>query len=56
MTFKSSITEPGQPCVMIIGSAFLWRERTWKKWMSSPSMFVVNCGRALSFASSFRQS
>jgi hypothetical protein len=56
MTLRSSMTEPGQPCVMITGSAFSWRERTWMKWMSMPSMLVLNCGSAFSFASTLRQS
>ena len=37
-----------------------WRPRvascTWMKWMSTPSISVVNCGRALSFSSTLRQS
>ena len=45
------MTEPGQPCVMISGSAFGWRDLTWMKWMSTPSIFVTNCGKAFSFAS-----
>jgi hypothetical protein len=48
--------EPGHPCVMMTGSAFLCFERTWTKWMSRPSILVMNCGNALSFASTFRQS
>ena len=48
--------EPGQPWVMISGSAFLCRERTWMKWMSTPSISVLNCGRAFSLASPARQS
>ena len=31
MILKNSITEPGQPCVMRIGSAFSCRERTCRK-------------------------
>ena len=46
-----SMTEPGQPCVMISGSAFSCGERTWMKWMSTPSISVVNCGSAFSLAS-----
>ena len=34
----------------------LVRERTWMKWMSSPSISVMNCGNAFSFASHVRQS
>ena len=47
---------PGQPCVMINGSAPSWRDLTWMKWMPSPSISVTNCGRALSLASHARQS
>ena len=54
--FICSMIEPGQPCVTIIGSAFSWRERTWMKWMSTPSISVTNCGRAFSRASILRQS
>ena len=56
MTSSISITEPGQPCVMISGSAFSCGDFTWMKWMSSPSISVVNCGSAFSFASTLRQS
>ena len=50
------MTEPGQPCVMINGSAFSCRDFTWMKWMSRPSIVVMNWGRALSLASHLRQS
>ncbi|MNO07849.1 hypothetical protein D3C81_2302260 [compost metagenome] len=56
MTWMNSNTEPGQPWVMIIGSALGVGERTQMKWMSTPSMVVTNCGRALSCASALRQS
>ncbi len=56
MTASSSMIEPGHPCVMMAGSAFSWLERTWMKWMSSPSISVMKCGSALSFASHLRQS
>ena len=56
MSLICSSTEPGQPWLMTSGSAFGCFERTWMKWMSSPSMFVTNCGKAFSFASAFRQS
>ena len=56
MIASSSMTEPGHPCVMMIGSALSWFERTWMKWMSSPSISVMKCGRAFSFASHLRQS
>ena len=51
-----SKTDPGHPCVMISGSAFGWRERTWMKWISIPSIVVLNCGKAFNFASPLRQS
>jgi hypothetical protein len=38
------------------GSAFSWRDLTWMKWMSRPSISVMNCGRALSLASSLPKS
>ena len=56
MMSSISITEPGQPWVMISGSAFSWRDFTWMKWMSRPSIFVLNCGSAFSLASTLRQS
>ena len=31
-------------------------ERTWMKWMSTPSISVTNCGSAFSLASTLRQS
>ena len=45
------MTEPGQPCVMISGNAFSCCDRTWMKWISTPSISVVNCGSAFSLAS-----
>ncbi len=56
MIFSCSITEPGQPWVMITGRAFGCLDFTWMKWMSSPSISVMNCGRAFSLASHLRQS
>ncbi|MNR67747.1 hypothetical protein D3C85_1919070 [compost metagenome] len=52
----NSNTEPGQPWVMIIGSAFGLGERTQMKWISTPSRVVMYCGNALSCASPLRQS
>ena len=40
---NSSMTEPGQPCVMISGSAFSCGDLTWMKWMSD----AVDLGREL---------
>ena len=48
MTSSISMTEPGQPCEMISGSASGCCERTWMKWMSTPSISVMNCGSAFS--------
>jgi hypothetical protein len=56
MTFSISITEPGQPCVMISGNASSRWERTWMKWMTRPSISVTNCGTAFSRASNLRKS
>ena len=50
------MTEPGQPCVMISGNAFSCRDLTWRKWISTPSISVVNCGSEFSLASHLRQS
>src|SRR5215831_2374358 len=55
MSFNCSMIEPGQPCVTIIGNACGCVERTWMKCMSTPSIVVMNCGRALSFASHWRR-
>jgi hypothetical protein len=54
-TPSSSMTEPGQPCVMISGNAFSWRDLTWMEWMPNPSISVLNSGRAFSSASHVRQ-
>ena len=56
MIFSCSMIEPGQPCVTMSGNAFSCFERTWMKWMSRPSISVMNCGRAFSLASTLRQS
>ena len=37
-----STTDPGQQWLMTIGSAPGCFERTWMKWMSRPSMLVMN--------------
>src|SRR5262245_59103486 len=41
---------------MISGRAPSCRDRTWMKWMSTPSISVLNCGSAFSLASQARQS
>ncbi len=56
MVSSSSTIEPGQPCVMTNGNAFSCADFTWMKWMSSPSILVLNCGSAFSRASHRRQS
>ncbi len=56
ITFSISTTEPGQPWVRISGNASGCGDRTWMKWMSSPSISVVNWGSEFSFASHARQS
>src|SRR5215471_3414644 len=56
MIFSCSMIEPGQPWLTTSGSASSCFERTWMKWMSSPSISVMNCGRPFSFASTRRQS
>jgi hypothetical protein len=56
MTASSSMIEPGHPWVMMTGSALSCSERTWMKWMSSPSILVMKWGRPFSFASHRRQS
>src|SRR5215212_8571193 len=38
MTFRSSMIEPGQPCVMSSGMASSCGERMCANWMSSPSV------------------
>ena len=56
MIFSCSMIEPGQPCVTISGSASSCRERTWMKWMSSPSISVTKFGSPFSLASHLLQS
>ena len=51
-----SMTEPGQPWVMISGSASWCSDLTCTKWMSMPSISVVNCGSAFSRDSTRRPS
>ena len=50
MTLSISTTEPGQPWVMMIGSALSCGDSTWMKWMSRPSTSVMKCGNAFSRA------
>ncbi len=56
MIFSCSMIEPGHPWLTTSGSASSCRERTWMKWMSRPSISVMNCGSAFSSASHLRQS
>jgi hypothetical protein len=48
--------EPGHPWFTTSGKAFSNCERTWRKWMSSPSISVTNCGRVFRADSHRRQS
>ena len=48
--------EPGQPCVIISGSAFSCGDFTWMKWTSTASISVLNIGSAFSVSSHARQS
>lgn len=41
---------------MISGSAFSCGDLTWRKWISTPSISVMNCGSESSLASHLRQS
>ena len=41
---------------MISGNASSYGDFTWMKWISIPSISVVSCVSALSFASALRQS
>ena len=50
------MTEPGQPCVMSSGSAFSCGDLMWMKWISTPSISVVNCGSAFSLVATLPQS
>ena len=56
MMSQNSTTEPGQPCVMISGSASGEAERTCRKCTRAPSMVVVNWSNQFSRASCPRQS
>src|SRR5580700_342631 len=47
MTFWNSTIEPGHPCVITSGIASACGERTWMKWIPTPSMVVLNCGNRL---------
>jgi hypothetical protein len=47
MIFSCSMIEPGQPWETTSGSASWCGDRTWMKWMSSPSMLVTNCASVI---------
>jgi len=49
------MTEPGQPWVMS-GNACSRGDCTWRKWMSRPSISMMNRGSAFSLAPNLRQS
>ena len=42
MILANSTIEPGQPWVMINGSASGFAQRWWMKWISTPSISVTN--------------
>jgi hypothetical protein len=50
------MTEPGQPCVMMIGNASSCGDIAWMKWKSRSSISVRNCGKAFSLVSNLRRS
>ena len=56
MIFSCSMIDPGQPWVTTSGKASSCFERTWRKWMSSPSIAVMKLGSSFSAASHRRQS
>jgi hypothetical protein len=56
MILSCSIVEPGHPWVTMSGSASSCPERTWMKWMSTPSISVMKCGKAANRSSNVRQS
>ena len=47
MSFSCSTIEPGQPWQTTSGSASSCFERTWMKWMSSPSISVMKFGQGV---------
>ncbi len=56
ITLWNSTIEPGQPCVISSGNASSSEDRWWMKWMSRPSISVVNWSNLFSAASRARQS
>jgi hypothetical protein len=56
MILSCSMVEPGHPWVTMSGSASSCFERPWMKWMSTPSILVMKCGRAAKRSSNLRQS
>ena len=50
------MTEPGQLWVMMSGNACSCGDRTWRKWISRPSISVMNRGSAFSRVSNLRKS
>ena len=55
-TFRNSTIEPGQPWVMTSGRASSCGDRTWRRWIASPSITGRSCGTAFSRRSVARQS
>ncbi len=56
ITLSNSTIEPGHPWVRTSGRAPSCGDRTWMKWMPSPSISVRNWGSRLRRASVARQS
>ena len=56
INLRKSAIDVGHPCVRTRGSAPGFADLTWRKWMSSPSIVVRNCGKELSSDSKRRQS
>jgi 2-polyprenyl-6-methoxyphenol hydroxylase-like FAD-dependent oxidoreductase len=54
--FAAYETARRQRVEKISGNAFSCCDLTWMKWILTPSISVVNCGSAFSFASALRQS
>lgn len=50
------MAEPGQPRAISHGMASGSGDRTYRKWMSRPSMVVLNCPKSFNIDSQRRQS
>ena len=56
MKSRNSVTEPGQPWVMMSGIGFGPLPFSWMKWISMPSTGAVKLSKPLITASCLRQS